>query len=383
MKWNNIKITIFKELRGIMRDKKSFHKILLYPIIIPIVILLFGFLFDYMDSSSYSVGINYELSSTEKSIISDIDSIDFSYYSTLGEMKKAFNNGEITGYIFKEDNRYTVYTDSSTNSGQMTSSYINMYLESYNQFLGSTFLVEKGINAEEVFHSIVIDSKSLAKDEANSLFSIIFNLTITYVLMIVIMTCIVVTTDATSGEKERGTLETILTFPVNSLELVAGKYLAAVILSCISGIVSYGLMIPSLYIAKSLFNTFDDMHILIDSGSVVLIFLVIILSAFLIAGFCFALSGKAKTYKEAQSSLQFISMLALVPYFIKVMEVDHIIFSFIPIANCGMALNDITMNIINVDSLLIIFVSTIVYTIIIILFISKQYSSEDTLFSIV
>ena len=37
MDWNNVKITIFKELRGIVRDKKSFHKLLLSFIIYPII----------------------------------------------------------------------------------------------------------------------------------------------------------------------------------------------------------------------------------------------------------------------------------------------------------------------------------------------------------
>ena len=44
MKWNNIKITIFKELRGIIRDKKSLHKLIIYPLLIPLIIILFGIL---------------------------------------------------------------------------------------------------------------------------------------------------------------------------------------------------------------------------------------------------------------------------------------------------------------------------------------------------
>lgn len=31
MSWNNIKITILKEFRGVVRDKKSLHKLILYP----------------------------------------------------------------------------------------------------------------------------------------------------------------------------------------------------------------------------------------------------------------------------------------------------------------------------------------------------------------
>ena len=68
MKWNNIKTTIFKELRGIIRDKKSLQKLILYPLMIPLVILLFGVLFDSISDSKYIVGVNYELSTEEKEI---------------------------------------------------------------------------------------------------------------------------------------------------------------------------------------------------------------------------------------------------------------------------------------------------------------------------
>ena len=381
MKWNNILITIFKELRGIVRDKKSFHKLLLYPAIIPAIILLFGFLFDYMDNSDYVVGINYKMSTDETSMVEEYDNISFSYYKDEALLKEAYDNKEINGYIIKEDNIYTIYTDYTTNSGQMVLSYVTTYLDSYNKMLGNSYLEENNIDADKVFNNIVIDSKSLAKEEGDSAFSIFFNLTITYVLMIVIMTAIVVATDATSGEKERGTLETILTFPVKSTEFVAGKYLATALLSSILGIVSYFLMIPSMYLGKRLFNSFDDMSLTINISSVLLIFFVIIISAFLIAGVCMALSGKAKTYKEAQSSLQFVSLFPLIPYFIKIMEVDNNLFNFIPIANCGMALSDIAMNQVNISSLFIILVTTIIYTVIILIVISKQYKSEKTLFS--
>lgn len=381
MKWNNILITIFKELRGIVRDKKSFHKLLLYPAIIPAIILLFGFLFDYMDNSDYVVGINYKMSTDETSMVEEYDNISFSYYKDEALLKEAYDNKEINGYIIKEDNIYTIYTDYTTNSGQMVLSYVTTYLDSYNKMLGNSYLEENNIDADKVFNNIVIDSKSLAKEEGDSAFSIFFNLTITYVLMIVIMTAIVVATDATSGEKERGTLETILTFPVKSTEFVAGKYLATALLSSILGIISYFLMIPSMYLGKSLFDSFDDMSLTINISSVLLIIFVIIISAFLIAGVCMALSGKAKTYKEAQSSLQFVSLFPLIPYFIKIMEVDNNLFNFIPIANCGMALSDIAMNQVNISSLFIILVTTIIYTVIILIVISKQYKSEKTLFS--
>ena len=204
---------------------------------------------------------------------------------------------------------------------------------------------------------------------------------ITYVVMIVVMVSVVIVPDATSGEKERGTLETILTFPIKSSELVVGKYLATSALSFIVGLIAYLLSIPTFSIVNKFFESFEDVVFTTNFEYILVAILVIFLVSLLAAGVCMALAGKAKTYKEAQSSLQMVSILPMIPYFLTFMEIDNIIFDFIPIANCSSLLNDIVINNINIQSLLITILTTIVYTAIIIIYISKQYKSEDTLFS--
>ena len=381
MKWNNIKTTIFKELRGIVRDKKSLQKLIIYPLIIPLIILLFGFLFDSMNESKYLVGTNYEPTQEEKTIIKELDNIRIKKYNNKKELEEAYNNKEIDGYIIKNNSEYTIYSDESQNSGAFVLSYASSYLETYNKLLGNEELINEGINPTRIFNNITINIKSLTKDDSNMMTSMIFSLVITYLIMIVVMVCVVVVTDATSGEKERGTLETILTFPIRSSELVLGKYLATSILGFIVGLLSYLLSIPTIIIGRGLFKSYEEMVISTSIESVLLVILVIFLTALLSAGICMALAGKAKTYKEAQSSLQFISLLPMIPYFLKMMEVDNEIFNLIPIANCGSLLNDIIVNNINYQSLLIIIGTTIVYTIGILLYISKQYKKEETLFS--
>ena len=384
MKWNNIKITIFKEIRGIVRDKKSLHRLLLFPIIIPFMIFLFGMLFDTIENSKYDVGINYELTKEEKTIIKDLKNINIVNYDNEKELKKAYKNKEINGYVVKDNNIYTIYTDRSSNSGEIIYSYMNAYLETYNKILANDYLKNNKIDTNKVFNNVIVKEKSTKVNENegtdNTMFTILLNLTITYVLMIVVMTCVVVATDATSGEKERGTLETILTFPIKSSELVAGKYLATAILGCILGIISYLLTVPSIYVGKIFFKAFEEVSINVDVLSTFLVLLVIVLSSLLAAGLCMALAGNTRTYKEAQSSLQFISLLPMIPYFVKVMESDTSMFNLVPIANCGMALSDITMNNIDYHSLLIILLSSVVYIVLILIYISKQYKSEKTLF---
>lgn len=381
MNRTNIKITIFKELRGIIRDKKSLQKLILYPLMIPLVILLFGVLFDDVNESKYLVGTNYPLTEEEKIIVKELKNIELKEYEDIDSIKDAYKEKEISGYILKKNNTYTIYTDESENSGEIVRSLSTSYLETYNNILGNKYLQENQIDSSKVFHSISIESKSLTNTDSNMITGMMFSLVITYLIMIVVMVCVVVSTDATSGEKERGTLETILTFPIKSSELVIGKYLATTILSFIIGLISYLLSIPTFLIGKELFKSYEEIVFTTNPLSIILVIFVIFLTALLASGICLSLTGKAKTYKEAQSSLQFISLLPMIPYFLKIMEVDSTIFNFIPIANCGSLLNDIVMNTMNMDSFIIIIATTIIYTIGILLYISKQYQKEETLFS--
>ena len=130
-----------------------------------------------------------------------------------------------------------------------------------------------------------------------------------------------------------------------------------------------------------MFKTFEDFTLTTSVTSIVLAIFVILLAALLSAGVSMAFAGKTKTYKEAQSALQFVPMLPMIPYFLKIMEIDTFIFDLIPIANCGFALSDIVVNKINYQSLLVIVATSIIYIVAILIYISKQYKSEETLFS--
>ena len=381
MNWNNIKITILKELRGVVRDKKSLHKLILYPLIIPFVIFLFGLLFDTVNESTYTLGVNYKLSSEEKEIIKKLDNISIKNCKSKNNCDKYYKDNKIEGYIIKNDNVFTIYTDVSQNSGEIILSLANSYLDSYSKMLGNKYLIDNGMDPNMVFNNIIVDSKSLNEEDTNIMSNMIFSLVISYITMIVVMVCVVVVSDATSGEKERGTLETILTFPIRSSELVIGKYLATSILSFVGGFIAYFLAIPSFLVGKEIFTSYEEITFTTSFSSILLSILVLLFTSLLASGICMALSGKAKTYKEAQSSLQFVSILPIIPYFISIMEVNNNIFQLIPIANCSSLLNDIVINKIQFQSFGIIIFSTIVYIICILKYISLQYSKEETLFS--
>ena len=380
MRWSNIRTTICKELRGIFRDRKSLITLLALPFIIPFYILLMGFMFDVMEDSNYKIGANYEISNTEKTIINEVGELDFIYYSSEEELKKAYENEEIEAYVLKDDKTYTVYSDMSSNTGTMIYSYVSAYLTAYNQNLATNYLVSQDIDPDKVFENIIIESQTLDDEDRDYMLMTLLSISITYILMIIVISTSTVATDATAGEKERGTLETLLTFPIKSSEIITGKYIAIALCGMILGIAALVLLVPSLTIGKLLFVSFEDFNTNLSAFSIMMTIFIIVISSLLSAGIAMALAGNTKTYKEAQSALQGLSFISMIPMFLELLNIDNQVFDLIPLANCGLALNRVLTGDFTTTSLLTMLVSTIIYTTAIILYISKQYKSEKTLF---
>jgi sodium transport system permease protein len=115
--------------------------------------------------------------------------------------------------------------------------------------------------------------------------------------------------DLTAGEKERGTLQTLLTAPVHALEVVSGKYLAVVtmtLVAALANIVSLGLAIGRILSA-------DSGHVGFHMGPRVglALFLTLLPAALLLAALFLAVGVMARTYKEGQSYLMPLLLLVI------------------------------------------------------------------------
>ena len=380
MKWSNIKTTIHKELRGVFRDRKSFLTLIALPFIIPFYILLMGYMFEIMEDSNYVIGANYEISNTEKTIINEIGELDFKYYKDEKALKEAYDNKLISAYVIKKDKTYTIYSDMSSNKGTMIYSYVSAYLTAYNQNLANNYIISQDIDPEKVFNNIKIESKTLGDEGKDVMLMMLIGISITYITMIIVISTSTVATDATAGEKERGTLETLLTFPIKSSEIITGKYLAISICGMILGLFALLLLIPTLSLGKVLFESFENFNTNFSAISIIMTVFIIIITSLLSSGIAMALAGNTKTYKEAQSALQGLSFISMIPMFIELLDMDSKYFDLIPLANCGLALNRVLTDDFTLTSLFVMLISTIIYTVIIIIYISKQYKSEKTLF---
>ena len=380
----NILTTFKKELRAITRDKKYLLTILLYPLIIPAFIILMGYIFDDTTESVYNVGINYELNNNEKAIINELNEsykLEFDENKSVKELKKLYEDGDIDCYIILKDNKYTLYADDSSARGSSAYGGAISYLEGYNKFLSNNYLIGEDIDTEVALNQVNYKFESLAKEGENYFTTMIIQMALAYLTMIIIQTAVNTSTDIIAGEKERGTLETVLTFPIKSDELIAGKFLAIFACCVITALIGISLSIPAVSYIKATFEEFKDLQFHISTISIIFGGIIVILNAALAAGMSIALSGRAKTFKEAQtnsSAIMFLGMISMFKGLLNMKSAGALL--FVPLANCGIILDDIFFSNFDIKNVLIVLGVSIVYIIIILKYISKQYKSEETLF---
>lgn len=377
----NILITLKKELRSIFRDKKTLLRMLLFPLIIPAMIMLYGIMYDNMDKeeNTYQIGLNYEMSENEKEIAKGLN-IEFIHYEEDNDLKEAYQKGKIEGYLTYKDNKYTIYTNQGNTSGLTVNALLGEYLESYNTYLTNSYLVEEGIDLEKAYNHFEVEYEDLSSTDY--FLQLILTISLTYIIMSICLSASNMATSATAAEKENGTLETILTFPIKKTELIIGKYLASVIIGFITAFIGLVLMIVSLYVAKDTYTTFENFHLIIDWKTIIGSIITIFSASLFIAGAALSLTCFSKTYKEAQSASQMLNMLSIVPMFISLIEIKlNYFYYLIPICNYEQTMMDLFTNNISIINLFITFLSTIVYIIIVIIYIIKAYNSEKILFT--
>lgn len=377
-----VKITIKKELRSIFRDKKTVTLIFVFPLLIAFFISLLSSTYETSinDKEIYDIAINYELTNIEKKIIKE-NQLKTKYYDSLDKMEKDFKNSKVSAYVYydKEKNTYTIYSDEGM-KGMSASSFITSYLDTYNTYLGNKYLLENNINPEDVYNNFTIKTE-LVEGE-NYILQTVLSLAFTYVIIAIAMASASLATSATAVEKEQGTLETLLTFPVTSKELITGKYLATVIMSLFASLFGYLITLISLVIAKGKYKVYEDINLFINPENIIIGILICLAASLLISGLAILLTANSKSYKEAQMASQVLTMITIVPMFISMLNISIIskLYYVIPIISHVQILMDIFTTKINYSNIFLCLLSSIIISIIIIDIIIKKFKSEKVLF---
>lgn len=374
MKKNNLWNMLKKELREMFRDKKSLAMMLVIPIFIPLLVIGMSALFDAQmnkDISEYNkIGFAYEITEEEKNMAKEIN-IEI-VNGTEEDLKQKYENEEINLYITKKDNNtYIINTNSSENS-TYAKNLVKTYFDAYEQY--------KNIELADKLQKITLEENLL--DEDNFFVNYIKNYAFLFIIMAITVSATYPSTDTTAGEKERGTLETLLTFPIKSKDIILGKFLAVSISSIITGTLSLLLSMLSLVIAQDRFSIYEGINIMYDVPTICIAIVIIIAYSFFISGLCISVASKSKTFKEAQSALTPLNFVSFFPGMIAFMvgiKTTQIL-SIVPFLNYTLIFIDVAGGEINYANIFLMLASTAIYIGIVLKIIIKQYKSEKVLF---
>lgn len=150
--------------------------------------------------------------------------------------------------------------------------------------------------------------------------------------------------DLAAGEKERGTLETLLVSPATREEIVLGKYLVIVVAGLVTAFLSIGSLGVSLgyLVDASTPGAENLMSVRFDVSSVVVALLTLLPLAGLFAGVLISVSVFARSFKEAQSYVTALNMAVILPAFVSMLPgVDpNYLTVLIPVVNASLILRD-------------------------------------------
>ena len=189
--------------------------------------------------------------------------------------------------------------------------------------------------------------------------------------------------DLGAGEKERGTLETILSSPATRLDVVLGKFLVVMLAAIITAFIALGGMYFGI-------QTFPDIepwvlevvNVILSAKTVILMMsLIIPISAFFSA-LLLGLSIYAKSFKEAQSIVGPLNIAIIFPALIGTLPGIELnaITSLIPILNVSLASKDIIAGTINPWYMVEVYLSLIVLAGLAIVWCVNWFNRESTIF---
>ncbi len=319
---------------------------------------------------------------------------NFTYYEsnniTKEELDEALNEGACNAYIiFEKDFDEVLNNRLKDQSAPLPGVQIYMLSTSTmsavaSEKVNALFNVLRDIKITETYGDITIINNMTfdMADEATQ-----SNYTLAMLLPMLLITFIFaggisIGTDAIAGEKERGTIATLLMTPINKNEIVIGKLIAAIIMTIISALSSFIGVACSLPMSQEIFGS---ANLTLLSFSTMISLFGLILSTALIAITIFMIASTiAKNIKEATTFAMPFYMIGIIlslsTMFMEKFPTDIGTY-LIPIYNLSLGIKGTLIGEISTINLLIVIGSNLVYFILGIILMTKLFKNEKIMFS--
>jgi sodium transport system permease protein len=195
------------------------------------------------------------------------------------------------------------------------------------------------------------------------------------------MGCLYPAIDMFAGEKERGTIETLLTAPVPRWQILTGKMMVV----AISGLLSATLTMIGLFVSLQFMDMPGELMGLVNDllkpGLILTIYLMMIPLIIFFTGLMVPVSIYSKSFKEAQSMLTPLNMLLVLPSiagFLPGIELNTVT-ALIPVVNIVLATKDIIAGNPDMGLIAIAFTTLVLFAVASVVLSFKQFGKEGNI----
>ena len=200
-----------------------------------------------------------------------------------------------------------LYADGSNTNNAKYAAQARQTLAGYARIIASARLQVRGISPL-VIAPVVVQDVDVSTPAGRAL--LILGMMTYFVMFAMLMGGLYLTIDATAGERERGSLESLLTMPLTRDTLIYGKILAA----CFYMLVSLTITLTAFSISLR-FVPLEELGMTTNFGPQVAFKMFLLASPFVLLGASLmtVVASFTRSYREAQSWLTFVLLVPTMP----------------------------------------------------------------------
>ena len=410
---SGMSIIIKKELKRVFGDKKLVFSMFILPAIIMIVLYgLMGFMMGAMNSDiEEHINKVYIVNADEKlkNAITTSDFVKTSDITYLNEadykkdeqkLRDEILNGDSQLIVYMEEDfgtKFANYTDKNSPVPQMMVSYNtteNYSNNTYGMFTSKvleayrTDLLKERIGNLEMLNVFEMKDDIIEKEEkAKSRF---ISMMLPYMIVIMLFAgAMGVGVDAMAGEKERGTLASMLLSPIKRTSIAGGKIVAMMILSGLSAVVYVVSMMIAMPVMSALGGSQTELSeglggLSLDAVQGLQLGAIMIALVFLFVSIISFLAIRAKDTKAASSMISPVYIVVMVAgmltMFMSGKDVP-IYRYFIPVYGNAVAIKDLCNGELLAANFLASLAGTVIVAIILTMGIAKSFDDEKIMFN--
>jgi len=290
------------------------------------------------------------------------------------------------GLAEQKDLTVTIYDYEGDIKSEFAREKIEKYLTTYRDSLVEQRLAAKSL-PPATLKPFAVKKQNVAPSEKSGV-ALFFGGFIAYIVVLLCMNGgMHPAIDLTAGEKERGTMETILSSPISRMHLVIGKFL----LVLTTALTTATLSVISMGISFSIANALRTAPIQAGEEGTTLhigflaalsVFIMAIPLAVLFSSILITIATFAKSYKEAQTyitPLIFVIIIPAIAAMLPGVELNPKL-ALIPILNVSLLCKELVIGTYHWNYIAIIFSSTCVYAAGALFLAIKMFQREEVLF---